>query len=154
MKSIVLRLTLLIPVLFMMSCDKSLSYAEQLDKDIEKIQQYLTDNNLNAESTDSGLHYIIENPGTGTQPSPTSTVTVTYKGYFPNGEVFDQSQPGQTVTFGLQQVIPGWTEGLQLFRKGDSGTLIIPSGLAYGPNGRNSIPGNAVLLFDIELINF
>jgi FKBP-type peptidyl-prolyl cis-trans isomerase FkpA len=156
MKRIVLRLVFMIPVLFIMSCDKSLSYEEQLAKDLEIIDSYITENNLEAESTESGLHYVIEEPGTGDHPSATSVVTVAYKGYFTNGNVFDESKPGKPATFGLQQVIPGWTEGIQLFKKGGKGTLIIPSGLGYGTRGSvgGTISGNTVLVFDVELIDF
>lgn len=146
----------LLTVFTFFSCNKDISYEEQLAKDIEVIQNYLEENGLTAQSTASGLHYIIEEPGSAEHPSATSDVTVSYKGYFTNGQVFDQSQPGKPITFNLQQVIPGWTEGIQLFGRGGKGTLLIPSGLGYGKRGSigGAIPGNTVILFDVELINF
>ena len=78
-------------------------------------------------------------------------VNVVYKGYFTDDAVFDESAPNG-VTFNLSQVIPGWTEGLQYFKEGGKGKLFIPSSLAYGRYGNQSIPGGAVLIFDIDLI--
>ena len=128
-------------------------YEKQLEKDIEKIQDYLDENGLVAESTESGLHYIIEVPGSGGHPGLTDEVTVHYKGYDLNGDVFDESG-AQPIEFFLYQVIPGWQEGIPLFKKGGSGILLIPSGLAYGPNPRPGIEKNAVLIFEVELVNF
>ena len=118
----------------------------------QEIQTYITDNNLTAQKSSSGLFYVIDNPGTGDQPTTTDNVTVAYKGYFTNGNVFDQSD-ANGISFGLQQVIAGWTEGITYFKEGGSGILLIPSSLGYGNNGRASIPGGAVLVFDIELIS-
>ena len=134
------------------SCKKdTVDEAEQLQKDIAIIQQYLADNGLTAESTSKGLHYIINSPGTGPQPTASSNVRVAYVGYYTNGSTFDQS-PSAGVTFNLQNVIQGWTEGIPKFRQGGSGMLLIPSKLAYGPKGSQSIPPNTVILFDIELL--
>ena len=115
------------------------------------ILQYIEDNNLTAEKTNSGLYYIINEPGTGASPSSNSNVTVAYKGYFLNGNVFDQNENGFSI--GLNQVIAGWTEGIQLFKEGGEGILLVPSNLGYGDNGNRSIPGGAVLVFDIKLIS-
>ena len=79
---------------------------------------YLKSKNLTAQSTASGLYYIIDQPGGGGYPTLQSTVTVEYKGYFTNGSVFDQTEAGKTATFPLNGVIPGWTEGLQLMKEG------------------------------------
>jgi FKBP-type peptidyl-prolyl cis-trans isomerase FkpA len=122
---------------------------KQLEVDKALIENYLSENNLTAESTASGLYYIIENPGTGTQPTIDSEVTVRYSGKFLSGTVFDSG----TASFPLSNVIKGWQEGIPLYKAGGKGTLIIPSGLAYGPNGSGPIPGNTVLLFDIYLIS-
>ncbi|MEO8534990.1 MAG: FKBP-type peptidyl-prolyl cis-trans isomerase, partial [Flavobacterium sp.] len=108
--------------------------------------------NLTAQKTASGLYYIINEPGTGKQPVATSTVTVIYKGYYTTKTGFDQS-PAEGLTFGLQQVIPGWTEGIQLFKEGGSGVLIVPSRLAYGSFDYRGIPGGSVLVFDINLVS-
>jgi FKBP-type peptidyl-prolyl cis-trans isomerase FkpA len=115
------------------------------------ITKYIADNNLNAKRTNSGLYYVINKQGTGTKPTSTSNVTVAYKGYFLDGNVFDQSN-SNGVSFGLNQVISGWTEGLQLFNEGGEGILLIPYNLGYGANGSRSIPGGAALVFDIKLV--
>jgi FKBP-type peptidyl-prolyl cis-trans isomerase FkpA len=99
----------------------------------------------------SGLYYVDEETGTGENPDPTSTVRVAYKGYFTNGEVFDESSSAG-ITFGLNQVIQGGRVGIPFFKEGGRGKLIIPSGLAYGSRPRSDIPANSVLIFDIELI--
>ncbi|MBR9919468.1 MAG: peptidylprolyl isomerase [Bacteroidetes bacterium] len=131
------------------SCGK-----EQLEKDVTKIQKYLDDKGLNAQSTDSGLHYIIEDEGTGTEhPTASSDVTVYYTGSFLDGSYFDASN-GTPVTFNLQNVIQGWREGIPLFKKGGKGKLFIPSDLGYGPNDYGPIPGKSILIFDIELEDF
>lgn len=117
----------------------------------EDIKMYLQENNLEAQRSDTGLYYIIEEPGTGARPSATSDVTVAYKGYFLNGEVFDQSD-SEGITFNLQQVIKGWTEGITYFKEGGSGMLLVPARLGYGSSQNRSIPCGSVLLFDIDLI--
>ena len=76
---------------------------------------------------------------------------VAYRGYFTNGQVFDESE-SNGVVFGLNQVIRGWTLGIPYFKEGGRGILLIPSGLAYGSNPRSGIPANSVLIFDINLI--
>lgn len=116
-----------------------------------EINAYLEDNSLESQKTASGLHYIIENQGDGAAPTATSNVTVAYKGYFLNGTVFDQSEEG--ITIGLDQVISGWTEGIQLFNEGGNGMLLIPAHLGYGSFDYNGIPGGSVLVFDIELLS-
>ena len=115
------------------------------------IIQYIEDNNLNATRSDSGLYYVIEEQGDGDQPSSNSNVTVSYKGYFLDGSVFDQSNESG-ITFNLQQVIKGWTEGIAYFNEGGEGILLIPSNLGYGSQSRSGIPGGSVLLFDIKLL--
>jgi len=140
---------LLLTILFI-SCknDDTVDFTAQNKAEIEK---YITDNNLNAQKSDSGLHYVINEPGTGAQPISTSNVTVAYKGYFTDNSIFDQSEEG--ISFSLQQVIPGWTEGITYFKEGGNGILLIPSNLGYGPSGRSGIPGGAVLIFDLNLIS-
>lgn len=134
--------------------DDSLSPEEQLQEDIRIIKQYLTDNNLTADSTASGLHYIITKEGTGGHPNLQSTVKVKYKGYTTDGVVFDQTDDGKTATFSLSGLIEGWQEGIPLLKKGGKGTFFVPSALGYGPSGAGSIPPNSVLIFEIELVDF
>lgn len=131
------------------SCGKKKA-REQAEKDDAIIQQYISDTGLNATKTTTGLYVVIDTPGTGLQPTTTSTVKVAYRGYLTNGNEFDESVNG--VTFGLQGVIRGWTEGIPYFKEGGSGKLLIPSALGYGSQAQSGIPANSVLIFDIELI--
>jgi len=125
------------------------SNVNQTEADIIK---YIETHNLDAQRSDSGLYYVIEEQGEGNKPSGTSTVTVNYKGYFLNGSVFDQSK-SNGITFALNKVITGWTEGITYFNEGGEGTLLIPSHLGYGSQTYNGIPGGSVLIFDIKLLN-
>lgn len=120
----------------------------------EKMDKVLNETYGSAKTTPSGLRYIIEKEGEGESPKATSSVTVHYTGYLLNGNKFDSSvDRGQPATFGLNQVIPGWTEGLQLLKPGGKAKLIIPANLGYGANGYPPvIPPNSWLVFDVELI--
>jgi FKBP-type peptidyl-prolyl cis-trans isomerase FkpA len=122
----------------------------EIDKEI--ILKYIADNDLDAMSLGGGLYYVNEETGTGKNPNPSSTVNVAYRGYFTDGKVFDQSN-ADGITFGLNQVIQGWTMGIPFFKEGGRGKLIIPSELAYGSRPRSGIPANSVLIFDIHLID-
>jgi len=103
--------------------------------------------------TESGLQYEVISQGDGPRPAATDTVTVHYRGTLLDGTEFDSSYSrNQEATFGLNQVIPGWTEGLQLMPVGSKYKFYIPSGLAYGPNGPPSIGPNATLVFEVELL--
>ena len=103
-------------------------------------------------TTASGLQYEVIKEGTGAQPRKTDTVEVHYEGKLIDGTVFDSSVArNQTATFRLDQVIPGWTEGVQLMKEGGKYRFTIPSNLGYGEMGAGSIPPNAVLVFDVEL---
>ena len=106
------------------------------------------------QTTSSGLQYIIFEEGTGASPTAAQTVTVHYTGWLTDGTQFDSSvSRGQSISFELAGVIPGWTEGLQLVQTGGKIRLLIPSDLAYGPSGRPpTIPGNADLIFAVELL--
>ncbi|HOW82592.1 MAG TPA: FKBP-type peptidyl-prolyl cis-trans isomerase [Spirochaetota bacterium] len=105
-------------------------------------------------TTASGLQYRVIKEGSGRRPNAANQVTVHYAGRLIDGTEFDSSygrnQPAQ---FRLNQVIKGWTEGLQLMTAGSKYELVIPSELAYGPEGNQSIPGNSVLVFEVELIS-
>lgn len=105
-------------------------------------------------TTDSGLQYQIMEAGDGASPDAESRVRVHYEGRLIDGTVFDSSyQRGEPAEFGLNQVIPGWTEGLQLMSEGGKARFFIPSDLAYGPGGTRGIPPNSVLVFDVELLD-
>ncbi len=106
-------------------------------------------------TTASGLKYQVLKHGTGTvSPKATDTVKVHYHGTLLNGTVFDSSvQRGEPISFPLNRVIPGWTEGLQLMKVGDKFKFEIPANLAYGPNSPSPlIPPNSTLVFEVELL--
>jgi len=127
---------------------------DKIDYTVEnekEITDYLTKNNLTAEKTSTGLHYIITEEGTGKQPTLQSNVTVTYKGTLTNGTVFDQNASG--ATFPLNKLILGWQQALPLFKEGGSGILFIPAHLGYGSSKTQNIPAGSVLIFDIKLIS-
>ncbi len=107
-----------------------------------------------AKVTASGLVIRITKEGSGAQPSATSTVKVHYKGTFPDGKEFDSSyKRGEPIEFGLNRVIPCWTEGVGLMKVGSTAKLTCPSAIAYGPRGAGGvIPPNATLVFDVELL--
>ena len=137
---------------FLTACSNSDGDVDYKEKNNEEIIEYLDKTNLDAQKSVSGLYYVIEEPGSGKQPVATSNVTVAYKGYFLDGKTFDESK-ANGVSFPLQQVIKGWTEGIPYFKEGGKGKLLIPSHLGYGSQGRPGIPGGAVLVFDIHLIS-
>lgn len=124
---------------------------EQAAIDKALIEAYISDNQLNAQSTASGLYYVINKPGNDEHPTVYSTVTVAYKGYLLNGDVFDENL-AYTERLGL--LIQGWREGIPLIGKGGKIKLIVPSAMGYGGEQAGNIPANSVLVFDITLYNF
>jgi len=107
------------------------------------------------QTTASGLKYKVLQKGSGEPPGPKSRVTVHYVGTLPDGTEFDSSRKrGEPSTFGVGQVIAGWTEGLQLMRPGAKYAFIIPPDLAYGKGGAGGLIGrNATLHFEVELLS-
>lgn len=145
--SVLLVLTLFI------SCSKEKgAEIDYVAKNELEISDYVTKNKLTAQRSDTGLYYVINSPGTGAQPTAMSNVTVAYKGYFTNGTVFDQSS-ATGISFGLNQVIKGWTEGIPHFKTGGSGILLVPAHLGYENNTNGPIPGGSVLIFEVKLIS-
>ena len=103
--------------------------------------------------TASGLQYKVVKEGKGAKPKATDEVLVHYTGKLLDGTVFDSSvQRGEPISFPLNGVIAGWTEGLQLMREGSVYMLYIPSELAYGDGDNGAIPAGSTLIFEVELI--
>ena len=140
-------------IILFLSCDNNdpekVDYKVQNEQDI---LAYINENNLNAQKSESGLYYVINEEGSGERPTENSDVTVAYKGKFLNGNVFDQST-ANGISFNLQRVIRGWTEGITYFKEGGSGLLLVPSHLGYGSNTTRGIPGGSVLIFNVHLIS-
>ena len=130
--------------------------AEQGKAQKEAGEKYLTENakKEGVVTTNSGLQYKVLKEGNGKQPTAKDTVMCHYEGFLIDGTVFDSSvQRGEPATFPLQQVIAGWTEGLQLMQEGAKYRFFIPYRLGYGEGGAGaSIPPYAALIFDVELI--
>lgn len=144
--------------------------AVQLGKDIETIDAYLADKNVTAEKTESGIRYVITQPGTGENAKSGQTAKVNYSGYLLDGQYFDSSvkevaqemgiynamrEPYSPydVTIDQTSVIKGWHEALKLMNKGSKATFYIPSTLAYGPQQRSEvIKPNSILVFELEVV--
>ena len=153
----------LVSVLLIASCSEQAPEQVTAQETNEMEQQLTTDtgfleenrNRDGVEVTPSGLQYEVLVEGTGDNPSSTDRVTVHYEGTLTDGTVFDSSyQRGQPIDFGLNQVIRGWTEGVQLMKEGATYKFFIPSELAYGARGT---PGGPIgpdedLIFTVELI--
>lgn len=144
--------------------------AKQLQEDTKIITNYLAEQQITAQTTPSGLFYVVDKPGKGECPKKGSTVKVNYTGKLLDGKVFDTSvestakeygvhnpqRPYEPIAFklGIGQVIQGWDEGISLLQKGSKARLFIPSTLAYGKQGAGGlIPANAVLTFEVELVD-
>lgn len=123
---------------------------------IDANQKYLADNAKRKGwiVRPSGLQFRILQNGYGKRPSSTDNVTVYYTGKLINGVVFDGTSPGLPASFKVNQVIPGWSEALQLMREGDHWLLVIPANLGYGVRGAGdgTIPPNQTLVFDVKLV--
>ena len=128
----------------------------QAEKNIRAEKEFLAANKQKAgvSETPTGLQYEVIQNAAGRKPSRSSKVRVHYTGTLLNGQVFDSSvQRGEPAEFGLSQVIPGWTEGLQLMSEGAKYRFFIPARLAYGERGApGAIPPNAALIFEVELL--
>lgn len=139
--------------------DDDAKSAKQKNIDEDLLKNYFTKNNIQATKTATGLYYRSSKPGTGNSPAPGESVTVNYTGKTLDGKTFDSNVDSNfhhtspfSFTLGRGQVIRGWDEGLALMKKGEKGTLYIPSTLAYGEHSPSPlIPANAILVFDVEL---
>lgn len=140
----------------------------QLASDVEKIEKYISENNLQANRTESGLFYVIQKEGNGAEVERGNSVSVDYVGYLLDGTVFDTSIEAKareanmvrenfeykpiTIDAGTGSVIRGWDEGLMLLREGSEAKFLIPSPLAYGPSQRGEIiKPNSILVFDVKI---
>lgn len=122
---------------------------------IQVNEKYLADNKEKEGviTTPTGLQYKVITEGEGEKPEPTDQVKVHYKGTFVDGKTFDSSYDrGEPITFALNGVIPGWTEGVGLMNVGSKYEFVIPQDLAYGERGRQNIPPKSTLVFEVELI--
>ena len=151
-KNLLLICTLLV-VLFS-ACRKDHSTedfaAQQAIVDEGIIKTYMQTNQIVGTRDASGLYYAVLSPGTGAFPTANSTVNVNYKGTFTDGTVFDA---GNFTTVVSGNVIEGWKIGLPKINQGGRILLMVPSALAYGPQGRSTIPANKVLIFQIDMLN-
>ncbi len=136
--------------------DPSMAASAQNAKDDKIIQDYIATNGLTMEKTEKGVYYQITKKGKGLEhPTLASTLNCHYHGTLLDGTVFDSSvDRGKPIDFPLGRVIPGWQDAIPLLTAGGKGKFIIPSSLAYGPQGGGPIPPNSVLIFDVELISF
>lgn len=130
------------------------SESEQLASDTVAIRTHLSSKNIKATKDPSGVSYVIKKMGNGPKPVLSSTISFKYRGTFlESGSTFDESQA--PVEYPLNQLIKGWQIVFQLFPKGTSATLYVPSTLGYGADGfPPNIPPNANLVFDVELVDF
>ena len=130
--------------------------AEKSKPTIEAGQKFLAKNKLRPEvkTTASGLQYEVITEGTGIKPTAIDTFVANYRGTYINGEEFDaSSRRGEPLTYPLTNVIPGWTEGLQLMSVGSKYKFYIPYNIAYGAFDYNGIPGGSMLIFELELLD-
>lgn len=116
------------------------------------ILAYATANGIAGTTHSSGLYYQVTVPGSGPSPTANSNISVKYTGKLMDGTVFD-SQTVNPATFNLGGTIPGFQIGLQLVQKGGTIKMVIPSSLAYGCSGFSTIPGNAILFFEVQLVD-
>jgi peptidylprolyl isomerase len=127
------------------------------DENFAKGQEFLLENGKKEGviTTESGLQYLVLEAGTGdVHPTANSKVKVHYHGTLIDGTVFDSSvNRGEPISFGLNQVIKGWQEGLQYMVVGEKIRLFVPSTLGYGKSGSGPIPPASVLIFDVELLD-
>ncbi|MRS62228.1 FKBP-type peptidylprolyl isomerase [Larkinella terrae] len=130
-------------------CDPTPVTLKAPQAEITALKQYIDSNKIAATADDRGFYYTIQAPGSGAKPTVCSTVTVNYAGKLTNGNTFDSANG---ITFGLNQLILGWQEGIPLISAGGSITLYLPPSLAYGSQAQSGIPANSILIFKIDLI--
>ena len=139
--------------------DKEVSFSDKVVEITNKVDEKqqppppLPERKNKIIETETGLRIEHLKKGQGISPKITDKVLVHYEGQLENGTIFDSSiKRGEPIDFQLQEVIAGWTEGLQLMKPGGKARLFIPSHLGYGPEGSGPIPGGATLIFHVELL--
>ncbi|PSU35119.1 FKBP-type peptidyl-prolyl cis-trans isomerase [Photobacterium lutimaris] len=153
MFKIILGIALIALVIFFMQ--RSQGNKQAAAENITAGETFLAENKEKegVQTTASGLQYLVLQEGTGSvHPKASDKVTVHYHGTLLDGTVFDSSvERGETIQFGLNQVIKGWTEGVQLMVEGEKTRFFVPADLAYGNRSIGAIPPGSVLIFDVEL---
>lgn len=153
MKNVILYLTSVFLLFSGTGCLKDKGCKNQSPQSEEStIMAYASAQGMTAVKHSSGLYYQIMNPGSGNQPGPASKVKATYVGKLLNGTVFDQMTTPPSQAWNLSDLIEGWRIGLPLIQQGGTIKLIVPSSLAYGCSGAGPIPGDAILYFELTLV--
>lgn len=137
-------------ILFGCKKDDGLSAQEQFEIDLEMIDAYLDENDIQADVHESGIRYVTNVEGGGISPGVTDNVTVKYKGTLFDGTVFDQNP---SISFNLSGLIPAWQIMIPEMNVGGKITMYAPSGYCYGTRGSGSIPPNTNLIFEVELLS-
>ncbi|MBL7740094.1 MAG: FKBP-type peptidyl-prolyl cis-trans isomerase [Chitinophagaceae bacterium] len=154
MKNSVLPLFLLLIIVSGSGCLKDKTCTPKMpSSEAATIQTYAGLNGIIAVPHSSGLYYEILDPGTGATATATSTIFITYTGKMLDGTVFDQQNNSGATGWPLNQLIEGWRVGIPLIKEGGRIRLLIPSSMAYGCTGYGGIPGDAILDFDITLVD-
>lgn len=130
-------------------CDPDTLIEAAPASEVEALHQYIVDNKIEAQKDERGFFYKIQTTGTGKKPDICSKVRVNYIGTLTNGTVFDRQNDSE---FPLGEVINGWRAGIPLIGEGDKITLYLPPSMGYGSEGIGGIPGNAILIFSIDLV--
>lgn len=138
----------------MLCCGAYTAFSQDTSSNITEEREFMKANKSvsGVKSTAIGLQYIIHSKGKGRKPTSEDEVYVKYVGKFLDGTVFD-SQTDYPAAFKMNRIITGMSEGLKLIGAGGKITLFIPSDLGYGPDGAGSIPGNKMLIFEVELLD-
>jgi FKBP-type peptidyl-prolyl cis-trans isomerase FkpA len=159
MKNKVLSFLLCTVIISMLGCIKGGTASggctdKLVTSEAAAIEAYANTNGITASAHSSGIYYQVINPGTGVTATSTSKIFVKYTGRFiTNNNIFDEQNNSTLTGWTLGGLIPGWQIGIPLIKEGGTIKLIIPSSLAYGCRGYNTIPGDAVLYFQIELVD-
>ncbi|HEY4110172.1 FKBP-type peptidyl-prolyl cis-trans isomerase [Puia sp.] len=138
--------------------DREGELAKQKDREIKEVESYLSANHIQAQKTEKGVYYVIDNPGDGPKVDSGKQVAVKYTGkLMPSGKVFDGNMTGPAdpykLVVGAGNVIPGWDDGLKVFKKGGKGKLYIPAYLAYDAQAGPGHKPFENLMFDVEIVD-